>query len=101
MTGYTGVLATCTRKLTRIVMSCDPEFYRGRKVESEVWKNVEFCTLAAIISEILQANRRIECSHLRASTAVPDVHEIAFGTSSSALCASRSTVRMSRYLSIC
>jgi len=32
MTGYDIVLATCMPKPTRIVISCDPEFYWGRAV---------------------------------------------------------------------
>jgi len=30
MAGYVDVLATCVQKLSRIVVSCDPEFYEGR-----------------------------------------------------------------------
>jgi len=40
---------------TRNVVSCDPKLYSVIPNSSEVCKNVEFCTLAPIILETVQA----------------------------------------------
>jgi len=44
MTAQVGVLTTFKQKLLRIVVSCDPEFYRGNQF---VMGNVEFCMSAS------------------------------------------------------